>query len=209
MEYILSASGVKYLDLIEYPEINIEENKMTFICGESGVGKTTLFRLFNGTVSPSEGKILFRGTDISETDTISLRRKICLVSQEPYLFEGTVKDNFDTYYSYRGDAPPGEEEIKHCLSVCCADFPVERNCLFLSGGEKQRLFTAIFLSFSPEVILLDEPTSALDEITANRLMSGIREHCQKNGITALVISHDKRMLSRFADSVITLERRHD
>lgn len=206
MEYILSTDNLKFLDNIVYPEINIIENKMTFINGESGVGKTSLFKLFNATASPSEGKIYYKGRDISEIDTISLRRGICLVSQEPYLFKGSVLDNFNTYYSFRGDSPPDKDTILRLLSICCINLSLDKDCSFLSGGERQRLFTAIFLSFSPKILLLDEPTSALDELNANRFIANIKEYCQEKGITPIIISHDKSLVNKFADYIITLER---
>lgn len=209
MEYILSGTNLQYLDLIEYPEINIEENKMTFICGESGCGKSTLFKLMNASVSPSKGMLTYRGKNLNSIDTILLRRRVILIAQEPYLFKGTIKENFETYYSYREISSPDEETIKNILSVCCIDLPIDTECENLSGGEKQRVYLAIFLSFPAEVFLLDEPTAALDEETAHELIGNIKSYCIERGLTAVVVSHDKAIINAFADNTIELERRND
>lgn len=76
----------------------------------------------------------------------------------------------------------------------------------MSGGEKQRLYLAIFLSFRPEVLMLDEPTSALDETTARRVMGNILDYCRKEKITVIAVSHDKALTEKFAENILALER---
>ena len=71
------------------------------------------------------------------------------------------------------------------------------------------MYLAIFLSFPSDVFLLDEPTSALDQQTAAELIGNIKDHCRKNDLTALVISHDRSIVDSFADKVIELERSGD
>lgn len=207
MEAILTAKNVKFQEIIEYPFIEIKENVSTFISGESGAGKSTLLKLFNGTASPSEGVIEYKGKDISEMDTVELRRKVILVSQTVFLFDGTIEDNFNTYYSYRDLNPlPREEMIKY-LSICCGDFPLDTRCETMSGGERQRIFIAICLSFKPEVLMLDEPTSALDQATANRFFNNIKSFCKEEGITLVVISHDRGLAEEFGEEHVLLERK--
>ena len=206
MEHIFSASALKFMDFISYPDFLIEKNKTTFICGESGSGKSTLFKLLNASLSPSQGTLIYNEKDIEKTDTLFLRRSVTLISQEPYLFDGTVKENFDTYFSYRGIPAPDENTIKRFLSLCCFELPVDTDCRNLSGGERHRVYLAIFLSFPAEVFLLDEPTAALDEQTAFNVINNIKKYCTEQGITLVIISHDRSLVSKFADKIIELEK---
>ena len=206
MEHIFSASALKFMDFISYPDFLIEKNKTTFICGESGSGKSTLFKLLNASLSPSQGTLLYMGKDIAKCDTLRLRRNVSLISQEPYLFNGTVKENFETYFSYRDDPVPDENTMRKYLSLCCFELPVDTDCRNLSGGERHRVYLAIFLSFPAEVFLLDEPTAALDEQTAFNVINNIKKYCTEQGITLVIISHDRSLVTEFADDVIELER---
>lgn len=207
MQSILSAKDLKYQALIEYPPIEIPQTKTTFIRGDSGSGKSTLFKLFNATVSPSKGMILYQNKNIMDIDTVRLRREVLLMSQNVFLFEGTIRSNFEQFFSYRNDVLITESDMKRYLHLSCADFPLDTVCDTLSGGERQRVFLAIHMSLSPTVLMLDEPTSALDENTAHRMLQQIKIHCQQNKITLLVICHDSQIVEAFADKIITLERR--
>lgn len=204
MNAILSATGLKFLDLIAYPPIEINPAKATFLTGESGSGKSTLLKLLNATAAPSAGVILYEGSDVEGLDTVKLRREVVLAAQGVFLFDGTIRQNFDQFHDFRDEPPIGEEEIKRCLALCCAEFPPETRCETLSGGERQRVFLAIHLSFKPKVLMLDEPTSALDEATAFRLLTNVKAWCAENGTTLVAISHDQKLVEAFADEVIRL-----
>ncbi len=206
MSNIFTLSGVEFLDIVSYKDLCINEGKTTFLKGESGCGKSTLFKLLNATNSLSNGRILFNDKDIKDINTIELRRKVQLVSQDVYLFEGTILENFKKYYEYRDMPLIDEQVIKKYLKLCQADFPLDAECGKMSGGERQRVFISICISFKPEVLMLDEPTSALDEHTANQLLTQIKEHCMKNHITLLVICHDSKLIETFADEIIQLDR---
>jgi ABC-type proline/glycine betaine transport systems, ATPase components len=73
---------------ISYRDLDIEEGKATFISGPSGCGKSTLLRLFNKTLAPTAGTVLYRGQDMAQTDSIALRRDVLLAGQSVFLFEG-------------------------------------------------------------------------------------------------------------------------
>ena len=206
MDIVLSAHNVDFRSVISYPEINVERGKATFIRGESGCGKSTLFKLFNAALSPDGGEIFYNGKNIDEYNSVLLRREIILVSQSVYLFDKTIEENFSKYYEYRGIAPLGKEKMKEFLDICCADFSFDSDCKTMSGGERQRIFTAICMSFMPKVLMLDEPTSALDEKTSEAMMKNIKDFCNKNDITLLCISHDPKLAEKFADNVITLNK---
>lgn len=204
MENIIYASGVRFMDFLDYPEIQIEENSTTFISGKSGCGKSTLLKLFNTTLSPSGGTMLFKGKDIETLDAIEFRKKVLLVSQDIYLFDSTIKENFQFYYECRDEQLIDENKISEALALCCANFPLDTQCSILSGGERQRVFLAICLSFFPEVLLLDEPTSALDSSTAMSVLNNIKNYSKQHGITTIIVCHDKKLIDSFADKIIEL-----
>ena len=207
MGIILSAKGVHFKDMIQYPELAIEEGAVTFITGESGSGKTTLLRLFNGIASPAAGEILYHGVNINDLDTVKLRREVLLVNQTIYLFDKTIRENFAEFYRYRDMSVPDDKEIKPYLSLCCADFPLDTVCTTMSGGERHRIYIAICLSLIPKVLMLDEPTSALDAQNASSVMSNVTGFCREKQITLLVVSHDRQLAAKFGDKVITLKGR--
>lgn len=207
MQYILESKNVTFKSIINYPEIKITEKKTTFLQGPSGCGKSTLFRLFNETLSPDCGEIFYNGNNLETIDTILLRQNVLLAGQSVYLFQGTILENFKQYYGYRGLTMPSEEDIQYFLSLCCSDFPLDATCDSMSGGERQRIYVAICLSFMPKVLMLDEPTSALDNLTSQRFFKSIKDFCNEKGITLLAISHDVSLAEKYADEIIYLEGR--
>lgn len=206
MDYILETENVTFLDIITFPDVHIEEGKFTFITGPSGAGKSTLLKLFNATLIPSSGKITYRGQDIKTLDAISYRKKVLLSTQNVFLIEGTIEENFQFYYEAREEASPLPEVMQSFLQVCQLNFSPETNCALLSGGERQRVFLAICLSFMPDVLLLDEPTAALDEHTAEQLFRSLKSFCRSRDITPLVISHAAELVDTFADAIIDISK---
>lgn len=201
---ILRTKNLSFNNLIYYKDIYIENNKANFIVGKSGTGKSTLLRLFNDTLSPSSGIIYYSENDISEMDTILLRQELLLISQTVYLFDASIKENFKQYYSYRDMPPPSDDEMKYFLNLCSVRFPLDSNCTIMSGGERQRVYIAIFLSFKPKVLMLDEPTSALDKQTGIEVMDNILDYCKMNEITVVAVSHDVNLTDKFAENVIAI-----
>lgn len=204
MSNVIETSNLVFQNMITYPDITIQENSITFIRGKSGCGKSTLFRMLNGTVNPSQGDIFYKGQNIKDLCTIRLRRDILLIKQAAYLFPGSIRSNFEQFYSHREEKKLSDDNIREYLTLCEAEYSLDKECLELSGGEKQRVSLAIALSLSADVVLLDEPTSALDESTAIKVIHNITEFCKKAGSTLLVISHDKIITNRFAENLIEL-----
>lgn len=203
---IISASQVVFQSMIRYPDIKIAKGKTTFIHGPSGCGKSTLLKLINGTISPDSGEILYKDNNINNIDTIKLRREILLVGQSVFLFTGTIEQNFKKYYEYRDHDVPAKYEMERFLKICCADFPLGTRCETMSGGERQRVYIAIFLSFMPEVLMLDEPTSALDNTSSDIMMSNIKNFSKDNEMTTVVVSHYLPLAEKYGDNIIALER---
>ena len=76
----------------------------------------------------------------------------------------------------------------------------------MSGGERQRVYIAIFLSFMPDVLMLDEPTSALDNTSSDIMMSNIKNFTKDNEMTTVVVSHYLPLAEKYGDNIIALER---
>jgi len=203
-ENLISFNGVKVLGLIIYPDFHIPSKKITFISGSSGSGKSSILRICNGTMAIDSGIVKYCGKDILDYDILQLRREVLLVAQSPFLFEGSVYDNFVEYYAYRDKPCPEEKEINFYLDLCKILIPLNTMCESLSGGEQQRIFIALFLSFNPLVLMLDEPTAALDPQISFELMDNITAFCKSKNMTLIVISHNQDLAKNYADHTISL-----
>lgn len=199
---ILRFENVKFIR--QYDDFTINKNEIVFVVGKSGSGKSTLLKLINNTIQMKSGKIFYKDTNILNIKPVELRRNIMMTSQENFLFDMTIKENFHEFYKLRDLENLTDDEIVKFLKI--ADFDVDLNLDVekLSGGEKQRVFLAIALSMRPAVLLLDEPTSALDNKTAFDMMKNIVDYCKHNDITLLVVSHARNLVDEFADKIIDL-----
>lgn len=197
--------NLKYKDIV-YPDIEILENKTTFLTGDSGTGKSTLLKLFNNVISSDNGLITYYGKPLESYDPVKLRRKVLLLGQTVYLFDKTIRENFYEYYRYRDLYEPNDDEIKKFLNVCCIDFDLDTNCSTMSGGERQRVYLAICISLLPNVLMLDEPTSALDDSTSNTLMDNIKSFSHENNMTLIIVSHNKSIVDNYADDIIYIKK---
>ena len=175
--------------------IEIEEGKSTAIVGPSGSGKSTIISLIERLYDPLKGSVRIDGRDLKSYHLRSLRQHIALVSQEPALFAGTIRENI----MYGGaSANIDESEIIEAAKAANAhDFITsltngyDTNCgdrgVFLSGGQKQRIAIARAVLKNPSVLLLDEATSALDT-QSERVVQDALERVMV-GRTSVVIAH--------------------
>lgn len=165
--------------------IKIPKNKISFIMGESGCGKTTLLRLIAGLDKDFSGEI------IKESDLISI------VFQEPRLFEAiSVRQNLQIIN--KGSDLCLEEIIK----IVELDNDIDSMPRELSGGMKMRLALARALYYNGDIFLMDEPFSALDESMKNRMIPKILELLK--GKTVLIVSHNLEEAKKYADNIINL-----
>jgi len=167
--------------------------RTTALVGVSGGGKTTALNLLQRFWTPDSGRILIDGRDIAEVSLASLRRRIALVSQDVFLFDGTIRDNIKA-----GRPEASEEETAAAARAAHADafiraLPNGYDTAVgelggqVSGGQRQRIALArAFLKDAP-VVLLDEPTSALDSETEGVIQRALDELSE--GRTTLVIAH--------------------
>lgn len=84
---------VRYKHILSITELSVPTGRITCILGPSGSGKTTFLRLLNKMISPDSGSIYYQSEDIKQIKSVFLRRRVCLLSQEPRIFEGNVRDN--------------------------------------------------------------------------------------------------------------------
>lgn len=199
---ILRFENVKFIR--QYDDFTINKNEIVFVVGKSGSGKSTLLKLINNTLQMKSGRIFYKDTNILNIKPVELRRNIMMTSQENFLFDMTIKENFHEFYKLRDLENLTDDEIVKFLKIADFDVDVNLDVEKLSGGEKQRVFLAIALSMRPAVLLLDEPTSALDSNTAFNMMKNIVDYCKHNDITLVVVSHARNLVDEFADKTIDL-----
>jgi putative ABC transport system ATP-binding protein len=171
--------------------LSFSPGEIHILIGPSGAGKTTLLRLLNRMDEPSAGRIEYDGKDVKAIPVLELRRRIGMVFQIPFVFDGTVKNNLTIPYSLRTTSNHINEEdlIKALeLSGLHSDFLL-RKASELSVGEKQRLTVARALINKPDVLLLDEPTSALDHATGIKLLESIKKLNEVLGLTIIIVTH--------------------
>ena len=176
--------------------------------GKSGAGKSTVANLLCRLYDVVEGAILIGGTDIREIRIGDLRRRIGLVSQEIYLFDGTIADNI----AYGKPDAPREEIVEAARNACAHDFiaktprgydtPVGERGALLSQGEKQRIAIARALLLDPAVLIFDEATSAVDIHTENEIFTAVERLFRKR--TFLCIAHRLGSPKRF-DRLFVME----
>ena len=171
----------------------VKANQTVAFVGKSGAGKSTIFSLLCKLYDNYNGKILIDNIDIKELDRDSLRGNISVISQNPYIFNMSIKDNLKLIKNNLT-----EQEMKSaCKSACLDEFieslpdkydtVVGEGGVLLSGGQKQRLAIARALIQKTEIILFDEATSALDNETQMQIQEAIDN--LKNEYTIMIIAH--------------------
>lgn len=192
-----------------FKDINFEipQGTNVAIVGPSGGGKSTIASLILRFYTPSEGRILIDGRDISELNIKSLRRKIGIVSQEPVLFSGSIADNI----AYGKPSATRNEIVKAARQANCnfiGDFPdgldtsVGSRGTQLSGGQKQRIAIARALVKDPDILILDEATSALDAESETLVNEAIGSLLRGSN-TTISIAHRLSTIKR-SDTIICL-----
>lgn len=183
----------KDLPIINNMSFKIDANSTVAFVGKSGAGKTTVFNLLCKMYDIDKGKITIDGININDLDKESIRGNITVISQNPYIFNMSIRENFRLVKKDITD----EEMIKACKTACLDSFiaslPEGYNTIVgegginLSGGQRQRLAIARALIQQTEIILFDEATSALDNETQASIKKAIDN--MKNEYTILIIAH--------------------
>lgn len=183
-------------------------NRTTAIVGSSGAGKSTLISLLLRFYDPDAGRILIDGQDIAGVTHQSLRKSIAYVSQQPYMFEGTIRDNIR--YG-RPDAT--DREVEEAARIAFADEFIRAQMdgyetlvgeggATLSGGQRQRLSIARAILRNAPILVLDEATSALDNESEAKVQAALETVMQ--GRTTIVIAHRMSTVIN-ADKIIVMD----
>ena len=201
-------SYTQSFEVLKKINLNIESGKTTAIVGSTGSGKSTLIKLLLRLYDLDSGAINFDSTELKELKLESLRKNIGLVSQDVFLFEGTVFENI----AY-GNLEATEDEVWDAANQSeASDFinqlPNKENTIVgergqkLSGGQRQRISIARAILKNPEILILDEATSAVDNETEAAIQRSL--DMLKQNRTVVVIAHRLSTI-RNADKIYVLE----
>ena len=183
----------KEKEVLKDLSFEVKPNETVAFVGKSGAGKTTIFSLLCKMYDVNQGEITIDGVNINKLDKDSIRGNITIISQNPYIFNMSIRDNLKLVKNNLSD----EEMDEACKVACLDDFIQElpngydtiigEGGVNLSGGQKQRLAIARALVQKTEIILFDEATSALDNETQEKIQRAIEN--MKNEYTILIIAH--------------------
>lgn len=194
--------------VLNHLNFKVKANETVAFVGKSGAGKTTIFNLLCKMYDNYDGKITIDGVDIKELDKDSIRGNITIVSQNPYIFNMSIRDNLKLVKKDLTE----EEMIEACHLAALDDFieslPLKYDTIVgeggitLSGGQKQRLAIARAFVQKTEIILFDEATSALDNETQAKIQQAIDNLQQE--YTILIIAHRLSTVKN-ADRILMIE----
>ncbi|XP_015572248.1 ABC transporter B family member 15 [Ricinus communis] len=189
--------------------LKIEAGKTMALVGQSGSGKSTIIGLIERFYDPQGGSVLIDECDIKSYNLRKLRSHIALVSQEPTLFAGTIRQNI-VYGSTEDDATEAEvrkaailanahefiSSMKDGYDTLCGERGAQ-----LSGGQKQRIALARAILKNPKILLLDEATSALDSVSENLVQEALEKMASER--TCVIVAHRLSTIQN-ADSIAVI-----
>ena len=187
------AEGVAPREVLHGVSLEIAKGEFVALLGHNGCGKSTMAKLFNGMLQPTEGRITVDGMDTTQEETIyEVRRRVGLVQQNPdnQLVASIVEEDVAFGPENLGVEP---KEIRRRVDEALKAVDMyeyrEKAPYKLSGGQKQRVAIAGVIAMEPDCIVLDEPTAMLDPRGRDEVMSTIRKLNREKGITIILITH--------------------
>ncbi len=186
--------------------LKIRKGEMVALIGQNGSGKTTLVKLFLKLLTPSKGRVLFRGNDIRAFTTGQLAASIGLVLQNPdeQLFTISCKDEIE--FGLRNLKLP-EDEIQRRVDEALGFVGLqEQKDIFpfrLSFGDRRSLSVAAVIAMRPEIVILDEPTTAQDYLGRHRI-ARLAKKLNEAGHTVIMITHDMNLVAQYADRTVVM-----
>ncbi|MFO0888239.1 MAG: peptidase domain-containing ABC transporter [Isosphaeraceae bacterium] len=196
-------------NVLEQVSLRIPAGKTVAVVGESGSGKSTLLKLLMGYYEPTEGRIAIDGIDLRDFELGSLRARVGVVAQEPFIFNGTVAENIalgrpkarrkDVIKAARA---AGLDEFISGLPERYETVIGERGAN-LSGGQRQRLAIARALIRKPEILIFDEATSHLDTATERVIQENLKTAL--DGMTVVLVAHRLSTI-KDADAIYVLHQ---
>ena len=198
------------VDALKHVNLTIRDGDIYGIIGMSGAGKSTLVRCINMLERPTEGSVVWDGTDLgalSEKQIQQVRHQITMIFQSfNLLMQRTCLENImlplKLIHTPRAEARKRAMELLETVGLPdkANSYPAQ-----LSGGQQQRVAIARALATDPKVLLCDEATSALDPKTTHAILELIREINEKMGITVIVITHQMSVVQEICNRVAILE----
>ncbi|MBQ9267110.1 MAG: ABC transporter ATP-binding protein [Clostridia bacterium] len=199
------------IEALKLKKISIEDGKHVAFIGSSGCGKTTLFNLISGMITPTEGTVEVNDVDL--TTLTEVERDLFRANHIGYIFQDfnlfpdfTALQNvlLPMSFSKRYSKKEMNELAKDILKKVGMGEKINQKVKTLSGGEKQRVAIARSIVNKPDVILADEPTGNLDYKNGAKIMELIKEIAKEEKATLIVITHNNSQLDMF-DEVINIE----
>ena len=194
--------------VLEGVSLDIPSGRTVALIGRTGSGKTTLAALVPRFYDVLEGRVLVDGVDVRDVERRSLRREIGVISQDPFLFSASIRDNIALGMP---DAP--KEAVEAAAQAAQAhefilelpqgyDTVVGERGITLSGGQRQRIAIARALLIDPRILILDDATASVDATTEAKIRAGLREVMRER--TTIIIAHRLSTIS-LADEIVVLE----
>ncbi len=199
-------SEQKILDGIS---LRLPAGTTTAVVGESGSGKTTLLQLVNAVLRPDAGEVRVFGQPIPQDDLVSFRRGIGYAVQGAGLFPHlSNRENVELLAKLAGwSASRREARYLQLLGMMGLDDEIsDRYPHTVSGGQQQRVGLCRAFMLQPRLLLLDEPFSAVDPITRIGIYQTFAQVKAREGVSALLVTHDMREAARLADYLVILAR---
>lgn len=195
--------------VLEDIDLDIEAGTTVALIGHTGSGKTTLASLVPRFYDAGAGRVLVDGVDVRDLTRRSLRRGIGVISQDPFLFSATVRENIafgvreatQDAVEDAARAAQAHEFVKRLPKGY--DTVIGERGITLSGGQRQRIAIARALVIDPRILILDDATASVDATTEAQIRTGLREAMR--GRTTLIIAHRLSTIA-LADEIVVLDR---
>jgi len=202
-------NNVSYLDKLNNVNCVFKKNRITFLLGESGAGKSLLSYLITGLIVPTKGTITINDNLINKNNLKKIRKNIGYVFQNPEeeFFSNTVKEELEfSFKKYKYNESEINKQVIKVLKLVGLDKELfNQNPFKLSSGEKEKLALAIALSLDPEILILDEPTVYLDDKSINDLVKLLIKLKKDYNKTIIIISNNINFITLLADDIIILK----